>query len=93
MNEADTCRIHITPKLQAAGWEDSPHTIREQKTFTDGRIIVTGSKVRRGQQKRADYLLYFLRDFLIALVEAKGEDELATDGVQQAREYTQSFWV
>jgi type I restriction enzyme R subunit len=48
MNEADTCRIHITPKLQAAGWEDPPHTIREQKTFTDGRIIVTGGKVRRG---------------------------------------------
>ena len=87
MNEADTCRIHITPKLQAAGWDDPPRKIREQKTFTDGRIIVTGNKVRRGQQKRADYLLYLLRDFLIAVVEAKSEDESATDGVQQAREY------
>ena len=87
MNEADTCRTYVTPKLQAAGWDDAPHKIREQKTFTDGRIIVTGNKVRRGQQKRADYLLYYLRDFLLAVVEAKAEDELAEDGVQQAREY------
>lgn len=26
-------------------------------TFTDGRIIVVGERVRRGRQKRADYIL------------------------------------
>src|SRR5437870_10437743 len=41
--EADTCRTLITPKLQAAGWENDPHSIAEQRTFTDGRIIVHGS--------------------------------------------------
>src|SRR5438874_4017389 len=55
--EADTCRTLITPKLQAAGWEDDPHCIAEQRTFTDGRIIVHGSTARRRPGKRADYIL------------------------------------
>ena len=38
--EADTCRKLITPKLQAAGWETDPHSITEQYSFTDGRIVV-----------------------------------------------------
>jgi type I site-specific restriction endonuclease len=29
MNEADTCRRLITPKLQAAGWDTDPHSIAE----------------------------------------------------------------
>ncbi len=54
-NEADTCRRFVLPKLYAAGWDDD--RISEQKTFTDGRIVVVGKKVRRRKQKRADYLL------------------------------------
>jgi type I restriction enzyme R subunit len=38
MNEADTCRVYVTPQLQAAGWDCDPHRINEQVTFTDGRI-------------------------------------------------------
>ena len=38
MNEADTCRKYVVPKLQAAGWENEPHSLTEQKFFTDGRI-------------------------------------------------------
>jgi len=37
MNEADTCRKYVVPKLQAAGWENDPHSLTEQKSFTDGR--------------------------------------------------------
>ena len=39
-NEADTCRKLITPRLIKAGWDDEPHSFTEQKTFTDGRIVV-----------------------------------------------------
>src|SRR5713101_7658124 len=46
--EADTCRTLITPKLQAAGWETDPHSITEQRYFTDGRVVARGSKPRRG---------------------------------------------
>ncbi|MEA5464494.1 hypothetical protein [Leptothoe sp. PORK10 BA2] len=41
MSEADTCRQYVLPKLQSAGWEREPHSIAEQRTFTDGRIILT----------------------------------------------------
>ena len=36
LSEADICRIHITPAIQAAGW-DLKRQVREQVTFTDGR--------------------------------------------------------
>ena len=33
--------------------------IREEVSFTKGRIIVRGKLVTRGKAKRADYILYF----------------------------------
>ena len=71
--EADTCRKYVVPKLQAAGWEEDPHSIAEQRTLTDGRIIVAGSRVKRRKGKRADYLLRYTADFPLAVVEAKAE--------------------
>lgn len=89
MTEADTSREFVTPKLVNSGWSISPHSIGEQRTFTNGRIFVTGGKVRRGQQKRADYLLYYRRDFPLAVVEVKSIAFPAETGVQQAREYAE----
>ena len=89
MTEADTCRELVTPKLTSAGWGSAPHVIGEQRIFTNGRIIVTGGRVRRGKQKRADYLLYYRRDFPLAVVEAKELGLPAESGVQQAREYAE----
>jgi len=89
MTEADTCREFVTPRLVEAGWSASPHSIGEQRTFTNGRIIVAGGKVRRGKQKRADYLLYYRRDYPLAVVEAKESGLPAETGVQQAREYAE----
>ena len=57
MNEADTCRKYVLPKLTKAGWDDAPFSFTEQKTFTDGRIILERNGYKRGKQKRADYLL------------------------------------
>jgi len=31
--EPDTCRALMTPKLQAAGWENEPHSIAGQGIF------------------------------------------------------------
>lgn len=87
--EADTCREFVTPGLVAAGWGEHPYSIGEQRTFTQGRITVAGGKVRHGKQKRADYLLYYRRDFPIAVVEAKELSTSAQNGVQQAREYAE----
>lgn len=89
VSEADTCRELVTPKLVEAGWGNTPHVIGEQRTFTNGRIIVTGGRVRRGKQKRADYLLYYRRDYPLAVVEAKELGLPAETGVQQAKEYAE----
>lgn len=89
MNEADTCRKYVVPKLQAAGWDDRPHAINEQRTFTDGRVVFIGGRARRGKQKRADYLLRYRADFPIAVVEAKASYKEAADGLQQAMDYAQ----
>jgi type I restriction enzyme R subunit len=89
MTEADTCREFVTPKLVTAGWGASESVIGEQHSFTNGRIIVAGGKVRRGKQRRADYLLYYRRDMPLAVVEAKEVGVPAETGVQQAREYAE----
>jgi len=89
LNEADTCRVYVTPKLRESGWERHPHSITEQMTFTDGRVEVRGSTVRRREQKRADYLLRYTRDFPIAVVEAKPESDPLGTGLQQAKEYSE----
>lgn len=89
MNEADTCRVYVLPKLGESGWNEEPHSFTEQKTFTDGRIVVAGNKAKRRPQKRADYLLRYTRDFMIAVVEAKPSYKTAGEGLQQAKEYAQ----
>jgi type I restriction enzyme, R subunit len=87
INEADTCRKYVLPKLYAAGWNDDQ--ISEQKTFTDGRIIPIGEKSRRRRPKRADYLLRYTRDLPLAVVEAKAAYKLCGDGLQQAKDYAE----
>jgi type I restriction enzyme, R subunit len=87
LTEADTCRKYVLPKLYAAGWDDDH--ITEQKTFTDGRIVVAGNRTIRRPQKRADYLLRYRPDFSIAVVEAKPVYKNPGDGLQQAKEYAQ----
>lgn len=79
MNEGNACRTYVAPKLQAAGWENDPHSLTEQKSFTDGRIVVFGNKARRQAQKRADYLLRYTRDFPITVVEAKAAYKSPTE--------------
>jgi type I restriction enzyme R subunit len=87
MNEADTCRKLVRPRLQAAGWDTPPHTYNEQTAFTDGRIIITGGRPRRLKRKFADFLLRYTRDITLAVVEAKSDRRPAGDGLQQAKEY------
>lgn len=85
INEADTCRKYVLPKLYAANWNDDQ--ISEQKSFTDGRIVPLGPRGRRKPCKRADYLLRYARDFMLAVVEAKAAYRLPGDGLQQAKDY------
>jgi type I restriction enzyme R subunit len=87
LNEADTCRRYVAPLLQSAGWENEPHSIAEQRTITDGRIVPVGKGFIRKPPKRVDYLLRFTRDLPLAVVEAKAIYKSASDGLQQAKDY------
>jgi len=87
--EADTCRKFVVPKLQAAGWDNEPHSIAEQRTITDGRIVPVGKGFVRKSPKRVDYLLRYTRDFPLAVVEAKAVYKAAVDGLQQAKQYAE----
>lgn len=83
--EADTCRKYVVPRLKDAGWDDNQ--INEQKTITNGEVILVGDRVIRKKQKRVDYLLKFVNDMPIAVVEAKSEYKNPGSGIQQAKEY------
>ena len=87
ITEADTCRKYVLPKLYEAGWSDDQ--ISEQKTFTDGKIVVLGNRVERRKPKRADYILRISRNFPIAVIEAKAAYKKPGDGLQQAKEYAE----
>lgn len=87
-SEADTCRKYVLPKLKdESNWTDEQ--ILEQRPFTAGKIIVIGRVGRRKKAKKADYLLRYSQNFLIAVVEAKREYKTAAEGMQQAKEYAQ----
>jgi|GEM_PF-992204 hypothetical protein len=46
LTEADTCRKLVLSKLLEAGRDIDPHSIAEQRTFTDGRIYFRTPSVR-----------------------------------------------
>jgi type I restriction enzyme R subunit len=91
LNEADTCRVHITPALVRRGWGDPPWRIKEQHYFTDGQIILVGNGHRRQRGKKADYLLRYQESLPIAVTEAKAEDLGPAAGLQQAKDYAQTL--
>jgi hypothetical protein len=70
LSERDICTQFITPALRRAGWDEMLQ-IREEVSFTKGRLIVRGKLVTRGQGKRADYILYCKPNIPIALIKAK----------------------
>ncbi len=89
LSEADTCRKFVVPKLVAAGWDNDPHSIAEQRSITDGRIVPVGKGFIRKPPKRVDYLLRYTRDVSLAVVEAKASYKSAADAVQQAKFYAE----
>ena len=92
LSERDICTKFITPALRAAGW-DGMAQIREEVSFTRGRIIVRGRLVSRGKAKRADYVLYYKPNIPIAVIEAKDNTHAVGDGMQQALDYADTLNV
>ena len=61
--------------------------VREEVTFTAGRIYVKGKLYTRGKKKRADYILYYKPNIPIAIIEAKDNTHSVKAGIQQALDY------
>jgi len=87
--EADTCRKEVTPRLYASEWKDEH--ILEQRTFTDGKIVVLGKVAKRQKPKKADYILRIGQNFPIAVIEAKKKYKTAAAGLQQAKDYAETL--
>lgn len=85
LTETEIRTRYITPALAQNGWKYED--IREEYSFTDGRIIDEGrGKWHRGERLRADYLLSYNNKF-IAVVEAKDNNHSVGFGIQQAINY------
>ncbi|MDO2172397.1 restriction endonuclease, partial [Escherichia coli] len=70
LSERDICSKFISPAIGNAGW-DLHKQVREEVSFTKGRIIVRGKMHSRGESRRADYILYHQQNLPIAVIEAK----------------------
>ena len=92
LSERDICTKYITPALIGAGW-DLHSQIREEVSFTKGRIIVRGKLHTRGEQKRADYILYYKSNIPLAVIEAKENNYSMGAGMQQALNYADTLGV
>ncbi len=90
LSERDICTKYITPSLRQAGWDEMTQ-LREEVSFTKGRVIVRGKLVTRGQAKRADYILYYKPNIPLAVIEAKDNNCSIGDGMQQALEYAETL--
>ncbi len=90
LTERDICTKYINPALQNAGW-DMHSQVREEVSFTAGRIIVRGRLHTRGKRRRADYVLSYKKNMPIAIIEAKDNNHSLSDGMQQALAYSDAL--
>lgn len=92
LSERDICTKFIAPAIQQAGW-DIQTQVREEVSFTKGRVVVRGKLHSRGEAKRADFVLYHQPNLPIAVIEAKDNKHAIGSGMQQALGYADHLQV
>ena len=92
LSERDICTKFIAPAVVAAGW-DIQRQVREEVSFTKGRVIVRGKLHSRGKSRRADFILYHQPNLPLAVIEAKDNTHTVGDGMQQALDYAEALDV
>ena len=92
LSERDICTKFIAPAIQQAGW-DIQTQVREEVSFTKGRVIVRGKLHSRGDARRADFVLYHQPNVPIAVIEAKDNRHAVGSGMQQALGYADDLQV
>ena len=90
LSERDIITKYILPAIEASGW-DKRNQIREEVSFTAGRIFVKGKLTKRGEKKRADIIIYYKSNIPVAVVEAKDNKHAVGAGMQQSLEYASTL--
>ena len=72
LTEADIRTKFITTAITGKNGDkwDLMTQVREEAYFTKGRVIVRGKTVKRGEAKKADYLLFYKPNIPLAVIEA-----------------------
>ncbi|WP_417794470.1 EcoAI/FtnUII family type I restriction enzme subunit R [Terasakiella pusilla] len=90
MNEAETRAELIDPALKAAGWGDVENSrIGREYKITQGRLQGAG---QRSKRDIADYVLVY-HGKILAVIEAKRRELPDTEGVGQAKSYSEKLHV
>ena len=85
MNEQETRTNLILPALHEAGWGIIDGSrIREEFPISKGRLIGNG---KRSMPDKADYVLQY-KNRNLAVIEAKSDEKYYTEGVSQAKDYS-----
>jgi type I restriction enzyme R subunit len=92
LSERDICTKYLVPAIRQAGW-DIELQVREEVSFTKGRIVVRGKLHSRGEARRADFILYHKPNLPLAVIEAKDNTHSVGAGMQQALGYAESLDV
>ena len=90
-SEDDTRVKLIDPKIRDSGWKEE--NILRQYAISDDRFFVEGEDFRRlPTAKFADYVVIF-NNVVVAVLEAKAEDEDPLKHLSQAQDYAQRLDV
>jgi len=87
MNEAETRAELIDPALRDAGWGVVEGSRIRREVIAPGRLVGNG---KRAQSEYADYVLVY-RGEKLAVIEAKKRGLLDTEGVGQAKKYSEKL--
>lgn len=98
MNEAEVRLKLIDPILKECGWElgqiSAEYPIKKDYEFSNGQILFEGKSIKRGERKKADYVLKH-RDSNInlAVIEAKKSELPINEGLSQAKKYAKALEI
>ncbi len=92
MNEAETRAELIDPQLKETGWDGKANTdvkVHREYPIAPGKIQTGG---KRKNPKFADYVLTY-KGRKLAVIEAKSDECVVGDGVQQAKDYAEKLEI
>jgi type I restriction enzyme R subunit len=89
LSEQDISTKYIVPAIQNAGWDIMTQVSEQKFPITDGRVIISGRNIKRGERKRPDFVLSYQKNFPLAVIEVKDNNHRVESGIQQSINYAE----